>query len=132
MVQLLLELGADVNVRFNHLSYATPTHLAAARNHYSILSILFYYGADPFQRNSLQETPLEIALESGSDFSVYILLERGCFLTRRMANNETMNELLTIYCANRDQIAQYVMGRGIFPPCIWSIVVTYYFPFVFV
>lgn len=66
MLELLIESGADVNMRgFNDW---TPAHLAAARNDVTALMILHRAGADLSRRTRIDDfsTPLELARQIGA------------------------------------------------------------------
>lgn len=85
VVQLLLELGADVNVQDSH-DKMTPLHESASRNHFDIVRLLLQYGANPnHQGNHERKTPLHLAVEQQNQRIVRVLLKHGRADPNRMA-----------------------------------------------
>lgn len=77
VVQILLELGADVNVQDNH-DKMTPLLESVSRNHPEIVRLLLQHGANPNHQTSLQrKTPLHLAVEQRNEDIVRLLLEHG-------------------------------------------------------
>jgi len=75
IVQLLLEAGADMEVR-DEAGY-TPLHLACAHNRPAIARLLIEAGAKPATSNQFGEIPLHWACFYGCADTVRLLLSRG-------------------------------------------------------
>jgi ankyrin repeat protein len=73
IVQRLLELGADPNVREGN-GY-TPLHAAAQNKDVDMIRLLLYGGADLTLKGNDGKTPLDIALEAGDKETVTVLTE---------------------------------------------------------
>lgn len=76
VVRLLLELGAEVDVRSRNVMANTPLHAAAGR-HPPVCEILVEAGADVNARQEGGWTPLHAAARSGHAETVELLLSRG-------------------------------------------------------
>ena len=75
IVKLLLEKGADVNIRDE--GGATPLHWATRNGHTEVMRILLENGADTRQRGTGCGSPLEWAARKGQIQIVEILLAYG-------------------------------------------------------
>ncbi len=75
IVQLLLERGADPNLRDGDGD--SPLHLAILNHHAQIIRQLLNQGADPNAINDDGNTPLLLASESGDRHIVRLLLDKG-------------------------------------------------------
>ena len=73
IVQLLLQLGADPNVREGN-GY-TPLHAAAQNKDIAMIHTLIYGGADLTLVGKDRKTPLDIAVESGDKETIALLAE---------------------------------------------------------
>ena len=73
--RLLLEHGADINVRSNGRS--TPLHIAAGHGRVEVVPVLLEHGADVGAEDSRGRTPLHEAADYGSAEIVRALLEHG-------------------------------------------------------
>jgi len=60
-VHLLLDKGANVNIRDHKAGGMTPLHLAALRGHEAVVRLLLEKGADPTARNAKGTTAEEVA-----------------------------------------------------------------------
>ena len=91
--RLLLECGADLNVRDKH--HTTPLLLAIQRKWYDIARLLLVHGADPNVRDDRGQTLLHLLL--ADDFAyeddipglVRLLLERGADVNAQDQNHAT-------------------------------------------
>jgi hypothetical protein len=75
VVHLLLELGADPNVRDHHGDY--PIHVAAQKGHGRILSMLLEFGADASAADRSARRPLHFAARHGQETTVRLLIDHG-------------------------------------------------------
>lgn len=76
IVRFVLGRRADIiNARDDRKD--TPLHLAAARGHYEIVSLLLKKDPDINARNNKQETPLHVAVSCENHQIVSLLLEKG-------------------------------------------------------
>jgi ankyrin repeat protein len=73
IVQMLLELGADPNVREGN-GY-TPLHAAAQNKNLAMIHTLIYGGADLTLAGKDGKTPLDIALVTGDQETIRLLAE---------------------------------------------------------
>ncbi len=103
IVKLLLEKGADVNIREN--CGATPLHRAAHGGHTKVMKILLQNGADTFQRGTGCGTPLEWAARKGQLKAIEILLDHGADV-----NYET--PLHAAVETGHVEIVDYLVARG--------------------
>lgn len=78
VVQLLLQLGADPNVR--EQGGYTPLHAAAQNGNVEMVRTLIYGGADLTLKGHDEKTPLDMAKEAG-DEKVMLILREG--ITKR-------------------------------------------------
>jgi ankyrin repeat protein len=74
-VRLLIEQGADVNMRDNRGWTALTT--AAYRNHPAVIEQLLAAGAEPAPQDNEGRTPLSIAKAKGSMDAAELLVSRG-------------------------------------------------------
>lgn len=65
ILRLLVEAGADLNATIRG-TFATPLNLAASDNDIEVVELLLELGANPDSRDWGQQTPLMLALRSGS------------------------------------------------------------------
>ncbi|MBC8160103.1 MAG: ankyrin repeat domain-containing protein [Roseiflexaceae bacterium] len=64
IAQLLIDRGADVNVR--QQGGFTPLHAAAQNGQVALIELLLDHGADPHATTDAGKTPLDLASESGA------------------------------------------------------------------
>ncbi|MCA9419123.1 MAG: ankyrin repeat domain-containing protein [Candidatus Omnitrophica bacterium] len=76
MVELILEAGADPNLRQDHLQL-TPLIIAVQEERPSIVAVLLEYGADPNLRCAEDSTALHRAAFLNDALSARMLLEAG-------------------------------------------------------
>lgn len=74
---LLIDHGADVNLRANNPSKLAPIHAACARKDLTTLELLLNKGANPNVRDQGGFSPLDQAKASGNDAMEAILREAG-------------------------------------------------------
>lgn len=84
--QLLLDLGADVNVA--DPSGTTPLHYAAKEGYLDIISLLKDYGADLNAVGYLLATPLNNAVYEGHEEAVKLLIQCGADLNKQVTKVE--------------------------------------------
>ena len=79
--KLLLERGADVNMRAHGHAYCTPLHLATAAGHERIVQVLLHAGADleapVYVSQTMTWTPLCVAATLGHESIFELLLLQG-------------------------------------------------------
>ena len=75
MVQMLLDLGADVNTR--NRSQMTPLHTAAIMRHHDVAQLLLAKGADVNAQSSIGQTPLHISATRNDVALAQMLLDQG-------------------------------------------------------
>ncbi|KAH6664496.1 hypothetical protein B0J14DRAFT_523182, partial [Halenospora varia] len=75
VVKLLLDQGADVNLKDNYKR--TPLHQASVNGHTKVVQLLLDQGADVNSKDSDGKTPLDLASASGHAEVVQLLLDQG-------------------------------------------------------
>ena len=75
IVALLLENGADVNIR--NEGGETPLHYAAGHGHTKVMEILLENGADPAQKGTGCGTPMQWAARNGQIQPIKTLVDHG-------------------------------------------------------
>ena len=122
MVNLLLDYGANPNVKTEYQAgQETPLMIAAVNNYYEIGKLLLDYGADPTQRNSQGLTCLHLATMNGSVELALLMIARGCDPTIRdnFGNNAS-------YWAKRNGFEEYIKLTGIKPETVTPMDNQYY------
>jgi ankyrin repeat protein len=77
VVKLLVDAGADLNLRSKNAQKVGPLHAAAARNDVQTLELLLLRGADPNLPQEKLARPLHSAAANGSTVAVALLLMYG-------------------------------------------------------
>jgi uncharacterized protein len=77
IAKLLIDAGADVNLRAKNAQHVGPIHAAVARNDVQTLELLLLRGADPNLPQEKLFRPLHEAASNGSIASVALLLMYG-------------------------------------------------------
>jgi uncharacterized protein len=77
IVKLLVDAGADMNLRSNNAQKVGPLHAAAARNDVQTLELLLVRGADPNLPQEKLARPLHSAAANGNTVAVALLLMYG-------------------------------------------------------
>jgi len=103
IVELLLEKGADVNIR--NEGGSTPLHWAARNGHTKVMKILLENGADTFQRGTGCGTPLESAARKGQLKAIEMLLDHGADVNYEMPLHAAVE-------AGHVEIVDYLVARG--------------------
>jgi ankyrin repeat protein len=90
LVQLLLDLGADVNLKDG--SRNTPLHHVAHYGFLDLILLLVHYGADVNAVGFLLATPLHIAVYWGQAEAVKLLISQGADLNKQVTEVKTEEE----------------------------------------
>lgn len=87
--QLLIDRGADVNVRAKSKFRNTPLQTALLSGQYETAKLLLDHGADALVRQAEGFTPLHEAAESGREDLVKLLISYGAEITSRADDGTT-------------------------------------------
>ena len=107
-VRLLLERGADVNIRSNQKQ--TPLHYAAFEGYLSIVRILVKHGAlvSPVDRDGM--TPLHFAADAGKTAMVRLLINNGAAVNAR--NKLGVTPLMHAVYRDSDAVVELLLEKG--------------------
>ncbi len=108
LVEMLLEMGTDVNCRSAHLN--TPLIRSAFKGHLPIAQLLIARGADIEARNCQGHTPLMVASNTDSGDMVSLLLAGGA--NPRVKNAEGYSALTIAVNDNRTEIVKLLLACG--------------------
>lgn len=104
MLQHLLDLGADVNVR--NLHGETRLNVAVADKKSELTGLLLQYGADPDLQDHDGNTPLHSAVDEGNVAMAALLLENGA--SADVTNDEGLTPLQVVeentWISNRSEL----------------------------
>ncbi|KAN0128641.1 hypothetical protein V8E53_013560 [Lactarius tabidus] len=116
VVQYLLRLGVDVNVR--NSGNDTPLLLASAKGHLDVIQCLLEHGADVDLLDEFHHTPLISAANYGQFDAVRILLEHNADVNSQDNRGRTpLHGVMTGYSfkADRPQIVRLLLKHGANP-----------------
>jgi uncharacterized protein len=88
-LRLLLERGAEVNVRAESKFRNTPLQAAILTGQYDAAKLLLEHGADAMVRQAEGESPLHEAASQGRADILQLLLDHGAEVNARMDSGET-------------------------------------------
>jgi hypothetical protein len=109
MALLLLEHGADPNVKFKGTGF-TCLSVAASAGDLKMVRLLLKHGADPHIGDESGETPFVLAIRAGHARVARLLKEYGA------AKDEFMTERLTRFCGSLlEDLAVHVLKLKVFP-----------------
>ena len=111
MVNLLLEFGANPNLKTEWIvGGESPLMIAAANNYYDIGKLLLEFGADPTDENSQGIPCLHIACMNGSIDLALVMIAYGCDpnIKDKLGNNAS-------YWAKRNGYDEFINYTGIKP-----------------
>ncbi|KAM0521165.1 hypothetical protein ACHAPE_002638 [Trichoderma viride] len=109
IVRLLLENGADIETKDQHMDRGTPLLQATEKGHEAIVRLLLEKGADIKAKDYSRQTPLRMAAKNGHEAIVRLLLERDADVEARDYGNQTA---LSLARKNRHQaIVQLLLLR---------------------
>jgi len=95
VVQLLISLGANLNISSKNSFKVMPIHSSVAAANYEITRELLKNGANPNVRQQEDITPLHQAAIHGDEKILTLLLEYGADVFARMSNGKTAKDLAT-------------------------------------
>ena len=108
--RLLLDNGADVNLRAKTKFRNTPLQAALLTGQYETAKLLLEHGADPNVRQTKGFTPLQEAAFLGRRDLVDLLLAHGAELNSRADDGRTaVTEALR---AKHTEVAEYLKSKG--------------------
>ena len=110
IVQLLIEIGADVHARDENQS--TPLHLASSRENADIVQLLIENenGGDVHARDENQSTPVHLASSRGNADIVQLLIKNGADVNARDESQST--PLHRVLSGKRDTISRLMIDHG--------------------
>lgn len=106
-VKILLENGADPNLKGDFLGHRTPLDLAVEYEKEHIIKMLLDYGADPNLKNHLDDTSLHLA---STENIAKMLLEKGADLHIEGKNSDTPLERSAR--KGREDVFLFLLQRG--------------------
>ena len=125
-IPLLLELGADVNARYED---DTVLHLALDDGQDELVKLLLRYGADVNAKGMNDWTPLHVATTNGNEEVVRLLLKYGADVNARNISGDTALVLASKYghlelvrLLLSLGVDVYVSGEGNLTPIAWAAV----------
>ena len=108
--QLLIDKGADVNVRAKSRFLNTPLQTALLSGQYDTAKLLLEHGADPLVRQSKGFTPMHEAAELGRADIIDLLLAHGAEINSMADNGATpMAEAIR---GKHEDTAAYLKSKG--------------------
>lgn len=93
LARLLIDAGADVNLRAKNAQHVGPIHAAVARNDVQTLELLLLRGADPNLPQEKLVRPLHGAASEGSTVAVALLLMFGADATALTEDGESAADM---------------------------------------
>jgi len=114
------------NAQLDHIGW-TPLHYASSRGHLEVAQYLLANGSIVNSMSPGNTTPLMMAVQSGNEQLVKLLLDKGADIQLRNANGLTAIDIAVIY--EKPWIAEglssrwlklykkpYVYSKGVVPP----------------
>ena len=109
-VELLLDRGADVNVRAETKFHNTPLQVALLTGEYDAAKVLVEHGADALVRQNKGFTPMHEAAFMGRIDIIQLLLDHGAELNSRTDDGRSpMSEAMR---NNRTEAVEYLKSKG--------------------
>lgn len=112
--QLLIDRGAEVNIRRNTL--ATPLFIATQNNHFEVVKLLIESGADLEAENDQRCTPFVLACNMGRTEIARELLRRGCNMFHRGTGMSPMMWCKVERRLETLEVVQAHILQALFPP----------------
>ena len=110
-VSLLLERGADVNVKDEHF-LSSLLHLAAGHDSHEVVPLLIAHGVDADVRDLHGRTPLHDAAESGAREAALALIGQGADVDARDGNDKTPLHLAAAAWEGAPRTAALLVDHG--------------------
>jgi uncharacterized protein len=109
-VKLLLDRGADVNVRAETKFHNTPLQVALLTGEYDAAKVLLEHGADALVRQNKGFTPMHEAAFMGRIDIIQLLLDHGAELNSRTDDGRSpMSEAMR---SNRKDAVDFLKSKG--------------------